>query len=566
MEYLIPILIMILVAIVLILIFRRKHNAIISDLDKQKLQIQHKPILEEMTKVKQLNMNGQTEEMFERWRTIWNEVMDHDIPEVDSLLFDAEDFVDKMRFGKASQTEQQIKERLHIAEEKMNSILEELHNLIGSEEKNRIEMEQIQEQFRSARKNVLAHQYSFGEALPALEKELESFQPEMAEYNELTSKGNYMSAREVVMRLKEKGDQLFPKLHDIPTLFSEVSTKIPATLHELRSGKNEMESQGYFLDHLEITQKLDSIDSELVNLKQEIAQLSVGPVKRRVDEMKDELDSLYDLLEKEVRARGYVDQQHLAIAQRLDDTKHQTIAAQEEANYIKQNYHLSDEQLAVPGKCLDKLAVAESKMALVQTRLSEEKSAYSSLEEELRALDQVVGEQDEVQSEFHNRLKNLRIDENSSRAKIVELKRELHMTERSLQKANLPGVPEEIDARFEEADENIFVVEQNLQEVPLNMSTVDANMKKAEGAVQEAIAKAKEMLENAMLVERIIQYGNRYRATNTAVNVKLLEAEHAFRQKRYTKALEEAGIAVEQAEPGALKKIQKMVKEQQWNQ
>jgi len=566
MEYLIPILIMILVAIVLILIFRRKHNAIISDLDKQKLQIQHKPILEEMTKVKQLNMNGQTEEMFERWRTIWNEVMDHDIPEVDSLLFDAEDFVDKMRFGKASQTEQQIKERLHIAEEKMNSILEELHNLIGSEEKNRIEMEQIQEQFRFARKNVLAHQYSFGEALPALEKELESFQPEMAEYNELTSKGNYMSAREVVMRLKEKSDQLFPKLHDIPTLFSEVSTKIPATLHELRSGKNEMESQGYFLDHLEITQKLDSIDSELVNLKQEIAQLSVGPVKRRVDEMKDELDSLYDLLEKEVKARGYVDQQHLAIAQRLDDTKHQTIAAQEEANYIKQNYHLSDEQLAVPGKCLDKLAVAESKMALVQTRLSEEKSAYSSLEEELRALDQVVGEQDEVQSEFHNRLKNLRIDENSSRAKIVELKRELHMTERSLQKANLPGVPEEIDARFEEADENIFVVEQNLQEVPLNMSTVDANMKKAEGAVQEAIAKAKEMLENAMLVERIIQYGNRYRATNTAVNVKLLEAEHAFRQKRYTKALEEAGIAVEQAEPGALKKIQKMVKEQQWNQ
>lgn len=565
MEYLIPILIVILVAIVLILVFRRKHNAIISDLDQQKLQIQHKPILEEMTKVKQLNMNGQTEEMFERWRNLWNEVMDHDIPEVDSLLFDAEEFVDKMRFGKASQTEQLIKERLHTAEQKMNSILEELHNLIGSEEKNRIEMEQINEQYRAARKNVLAHQYSFGEALPALEQELESFQPEMNEYNEMTAKGNYMSAREVVMRLREKGDQLFPKLHDIPTLFSEVSTKIPATLHELRTGKNEMESQGYFLDHLEITPKLEGIEAELVTLKEEIAKLSVGPVKRRVEEIEDELETVYDVLEKEVKARAYVDQQHLVIAEKLDDTKKQTLAAQEEANYIKQSYHLTDEQLSVPVKCLEKLTAAESKMTWVQTRLSEETSAYSSIEEELRSLEQVIGEQDEIQSEFHNKLKNLRIDENSSRAKIIELKRTLHVTERSLHKANLPGVPEEIDVRFEEAEENIFVVEQNLQEVPLNMATVDANMKKAEGAVQEAVAKAEEMLENALLVERIIQYGNRYRTTNTAVNVKLLEAEHAFRQKRYTKALEEAGIAVEQAEPGALKKIQKMMKEQQWN-
>lgn len=565
MEYLIPLLIIILVAIVVILVFRRKHNATINELDNKKQQIQHKPILEEMTKVKQLNMNGQTEEMFERWRNLWNEVMDHDIPEVDSLLFDTEEFVDKMRFGKASKTEQDIRDRLHKAEQKMNSILEELHNLIGSEEKNRIEMEQIQEQYRSARKNVLAHQYSFGEALPALEKELESFQPEMAEYNELTSKGNYMSAREVVMRLREKGDQLFPKLHDIPTLFSEVSTKIPATLHELRSGKNEMESQGYFLDHLEISHKLDAMESELVQLKQQIAELTVGPVKRRVEEMKDELESFYDLLEKEVKAKAYVDQHHLAIAERLDQTKQQTLTAQEEANYVRQSYHLTDEQLAIPVKCLEKLATAESKMALIQTRLSEERSAYSSLEEELHELDQLTGEQDEIQSEFHNRLKNLRIDENTARAKIVELKRTLHVKERSLQKANLPGVPEEIDARFEEADENIFVVEQNLQEVPLNMTTVDTNMKKAEGAVQEAVAKADEMLENALLVERIIQYGNRYRTTNTAVNVKLLEAEHAFRQKRYSKALEEAGIAVEEAEPGALKKIQKMMKEQQWN-
>ena len=47
-------------------------------------------------------------------------------------------------------------------------ILTELEDLIGSEEKNRIEMEQLKDQHRAARKTLLAHQHSFGEAVRAL--------------------------------------------------------------------------------------------------------------------------------------------------------------------------------------------------------------------------------------------------------------------------------------------------------------------------------------------------------------------------------------------------------------
>ena len=57
----------------------------------------------------------------------------------------------------------------------MSRILTELEELIGSEEKNRIEMEQLKEQYRAARKTLLAHQHSFGEAAVPLEKKLEQF-------------------------------------------------------------------------------------------------------------------------------------------------------------------------------------------------------------------------------------------------------------------------------------------------------------------------------------------------------------------------------------------------------
>lgn len=133
-----------------------------------------------------------------------------------------------------------------------------------------------------------------------------------------------------------------------------------------------------------------------------------------------------------------------------------------------------------------------------------------------------------------------------------------------LHKANTPGIPEEMDVRLEEAEENLFVAMQGLQEVPLNMKLVDNYLVKAERSIEEVEEKSVEMVENVQLIERIIQYGNRYRKTNPQMNHKLMEAEESFRQLRYSKALEEAATAVESFEPGSMKRIEVLVKENAW--
>ena len=138
----------------------------------------------------------------------------------------------------------------------------------------------------------------------------------------------------------------------------------------------------------------------------------------------------------------------------------------------------------------------------------------------------------------------------------------LHDTDRLLHKANIPGIPEEMDARLEEAEEHIYVVIQSLQVVPLNMETVHENLRMAEKCIADVNNRAKEIIENVVLIERIIQYGNRYRATNPKMNLRLLEAEEAFHQFRYTKALDDAATAVEEVEPGAMKRIQVLVQEE----
>ncbi len=564
MNYIIIAIIVLIALLVVGFSFRRKHVIEIERLETEKQQIQNKPILEEMTKVKQLNMNGQTEEMFESWRNTWTEIMDVHMPKIDDLLFDAEDSIDKFRFKHASAIEKEISERIHECDKLLSLILTELEELIGSEEKNRIEIEQLQEQYRSARKTLLAHQHSFGAAAGPLEKKLEQFVPQFDEYDRLTSEGNYLKAREIVIAVCQVGQNLFEILHEIPSLLTDIQNKIPSHIHELRNGQREMEAQSYYLEHLEMTHQLDKLEEELIELKESVVLLEISHVIPRVEEIKEEIEMFYDLLEKEVLAKRYVDQHRQPTEVRLAEVTTITRQTNDEAAYVQQSYRLPEKEAEIPQVCLKQIESLQKRYEMLAHRASEEQLAYSSLQEELTLIANDLENLYEEQDQFANSLKNLRIDEIRARTNLNDLKRLLHETDRMVNKANIPGIPEEMDARLEEAEEHIYLVMQSLEEVPLNMKLVDSYLSKADKCIHEVHQKSKEMLENVLLIERIIQYGNRYRGTHPSMNQRLLEAEAAFRQLRYSKALEEAATAVEEVEPGAMKRIEVLVKEDGW--
>jgi septation ring formation regulator len=541
---------------------RRKHQSVVTRLESDKLQIQHYPIFEELTKLKSLNMNGQTEEMFEKWRNNWTELIDVDILKINSLLFDLEDCIDRLQFKKATALEKEIEEKIKKCEVRRVEILKELEELIGSEGKNRIEMEQLKDYYRSARKTVLAHQHSFGPALPLLEDRLADFNPTFQKFDELTEQGNYLEAREIVLKLNAEAQTIYTLLSDIPGLLAEIQTKIPASIHDLRSGQREMEEQKYYLVHLELKEYLDNTEKELQDLKVRLSNLEVDGVRERVVQILNEIDGFYDLLEKEVHAKAFVDKHiaelHTILQQALSLTKE----VHEEVQFVQNSYRIPEEEVDIPRSGLKTLEAIQKRFELLVTRIEQEQSAYSSLQEELTAIKEEVGQVQEQQEQFSNSLKNLRIDENKARTELEGIKKLLTVTDRQLHKANIPGIPDEIDARMEEAEEKIFIVMQSLQEIPLKMDQVNMNIVIARRSVEDVHKRVEEMIENVILIESLIQFGNRYRATNRVVDEKLAEAEEAFLQYRYVKALEDAASAVEMIDPSAINRIEQLVQEQ----
>lgn len=559
MQYIIIPIVILLVIIIVLLQQQRKHRKIVEVLEQKRRDMQNRPINEELTKVKALNMNGQTEEMFDRWRGMNDDIKGEYVEKINGLLQKIEDSIRSFKFKKATILEEEIKSYLKTASQTQDNIVAELNELIGSEEKNRVEIEELKEKYKVARKTLLAHQHAFGDALPALEERLEEFTPQSEQFEELTNNGNYLEARELVEQLQQEAENFLQLIQDIPTLLTDVQTNIPSSLAEIRGGYAEMEGQGYYLRHLELLEAFEHVDEEITVLKKDMKNLELDTIRQRIEDLNETIDYFYDVLENEVMAKQYLDKHCDSMFGKITKLQQSLRHTITEAEYVQESYHLSEEDADIPRECLRQLDLLQKRYDLVAMQVREGKSAYSSLRDELAIIELAVGKTMNIHEEFSRRMKNLRVDEEDARQRLIVIERTLQTTERMLNKANIPGVPAQLQAELEGVAELIYVVHEGLRQVPLDMNDVGQKVEETEQAMANVSQASEQLIEDVLAIERIIQYGNRHRATNKQLDERLTEAERAFVNAQYTKALEEADAAVEEAEPGALEKVQQMV-------
>ncbi|WP_394137588.1 septation ring formation regulator EzrA [Cytobacillus oceanisediminis] len=540
---------------------KKKHYKEIDRLETWKMDITDRPVLDEMSRVKKLNMTGQTEELFERWRNEWDEIVTTQLPDVEEYLFDAEENIDKYRFKKAQEIQQKIEQRLNEIEESIKKLLGELNELVGSEEKNRAEIEELKDMYRECKKSLLAHRHTFGKAETLLEKQLDEALAKFEEFDEKTEKGNYLEARETLLMIKVLLEDAQSKMEAIPNLMVECQSKIPSQLEELKDGYKEMLEQGYILDHLQMDIEIERLEQEVVAYAGYVDKAETAEVQKGVEEIKDKIELLYDLLEKEVHARHYLSQQDEATRNMLYNNKDINSHLKAEMSVVRQSYHVSDKDLEVQVQLENKLTQLFKKFEVLEHKINSQSAPHTVLREELAEVKEQLEEISDEQTAFAEKLQALRKDELSAREKVKELTKKVTETMRFISKSNVPGVSQEYKYLIQDAKESIDNVLAKLDEKPLNIPAVQQYLEVAVLTVDKAADSTNDMIETILLAEKVIQYGNRYRSRYPSIDKGLKEAESSFRSYDYKTALEQAAASIEEVEPGAIKKIEEIIKE-----
>ncbi|MDQ0221086.1 septation ring formation regulator EzrA [Peribacillus cavernae] len=561
MEYILGIFVIILAFIIWGYFFKKKHFKEIDRLEAWKIEIMNRPVLEELSKVKQLNMTGETEEMFEKWRNEWDAIITVHMPDVEELLFDAEEYVDKYRFAKSKEVQDKIISKLNEIEETIQKILSELNELVGSEEKNRVEIEELKETYRSAKKSLLAHRHSYGKAAGRLEMLLDEILEILQQYENATENGNYLNARELVLSIKAMLTGIEAKMEWIPKLLVESQSSLPSQIEELKEGYQEMVSQGYSLDHIQFERETARIESELGLFAEHLEKAEIAEVELGLKEIVESVNVLYELLEKEVYSKQYIQKNDELLAEDITGLEYENDKLKAETAVVQHSYHLTESELEAQRKLEKQISQISKRYNLLRGRMEENIDAHSALSEEMQGMEVQIKALKDEQKLFSGKLQALRKDEMEVRDTLKDLKKKMSDTSRMIAKSNIPGVPEEYRSHIFEARESLDDVQNKLEEKPLDMASVQIYLEKAVSTVNGLRDRTRELVEQMFLAEKLIQFGNRYRSQYPVVAAGLKDAEEKFRSYEYEGALEAAASVIEKVDPGSLKKLEANLEE-----
>lgn len=556
MAYIIGIILAIITLIIIGLLMRKRIYDEVDRLESWKMDIMDRNVAAEISRIKKLNLSGETQEKFESWKERWEYIVEKRLTDIEDHLFDAEESADRYRFKTAKKSLQKTDESLHSIEREIEKILQELNELMDSERTSRQKAEDIQPRLRALKQSLIQNRYQFGEAVVRFEEKLEVLEEQLEQYEVLTESGDYIQASELVGNLQDDLEELEKQIEVFPSLLTACRTELPAQLNELLQGIREMREDGFRVDHLGFEKEINIYQQKVEDNLRQLEKNNIEEPKKLIAELDERIKEMYLLLEKEAIAKNYVTSHYANYDEKIGNVTLAFEETQAEVERLKHTYYFDDRDLEKYLSIEKAINRLKNEKEELDHQLNETDTAHTELRTNLESSFEQIKTMEEELSEFRHTIQNLRKDELEAKTKLSTLRDQINAINRRIQKSNIPGVPQYIWDHMTEAVEKSEKVLVAIDKQPLDMKKVQNSLEEAKTAVDQLIEQTDMMLDQAYLTEQVIQYANRYRSQMPDLAAELSESERLFRKYEYELALEKAARAVEEVEPGALKKIE----------
>lgn len=556
MELFIGIILAIIVLIVIGLILRKRVYDQVDRLEAWKLDIMARNVAGELSKIKNLTLSGETQEKFEAWKERWDYIVGKELADIEEHLLDAEDAADKFRVSKAKKVLKETEEILQSIEGSIDNILSELEELLESEKSSRMEVEEVEPAIRELRRQISQNRYQYAKADRYFDAELDKLEAALENFHEESAAGNYMEAKRIVDELKVELKELDEKIHAFPEVYKKAKHELSSQLDQLLSGMKEMKQDGFYIEHLDFEKEIRTYQQRIIDVMATLEEGNLEEGTKVLDEMEERISEMYELLEEEALAKNYLDQNVPSYKEAIMTLHTSFTETKAEVEELKKAYYVEDEELEKFLAVDKKTQALNNELKEVLAGLEANDVAHSELRSRVEAALGQIDDLKEKHDTFKEAIQTLRKDELLAKDKLAEMYGQIKELHRRLRKSNIPGVPTFIWTSLEETQQRNKKVLEALEQHPLDTGAVHRSLLEAENAIEQAKEKIDMMLDQAYLTERVIQYANRYRSKNPMLAAELVEAERLFRAYEYELALEKAAKAIEQVEPGALKRIE----------
>ena len=312
---------------------------------------------------------------------------------------------------------------------------------------------------------------------------------------------------------------------------------IPKRLKEVKDNYDELVSQGYPLDYLNIDYNLDEIKKNIDGILDKVNVLNLEGCMFDLKTMLEYLDSLFIDFEKERLARKVYEEVESDFSKKIEKTNKLVNDVYLQLDDIKNLYDLNDEDVDIIHKVNKSLVVINDDYKKLIAKVTANSTPYTMLNKEIEDLTIRLKNMEEELDKSLKSLGNMYDDEVRAREQLNEIQEFLKQCKYRMRTYKLPVITDNYFVQLSEANEAIYEVIKELEKKPIVIKTLNTRVDTARDLVLKLYNTTNEMIRMAQCAEIAIVYGNRYRDYEE-VDAGLNDARDKFFMGDYKKSLD----------------------------
>lgn len=550
------ILLLVVIAYLAIFLMQRTTVKKVSDLRARQDQLESLKVREELVEGRKLPLTGQSLKNYQKFESSFNDVQNNKFLKIDQqanlVLFEARG----INFIKTRNELERLQGMVDDTETTIKDVRAGLLDLKKTDEEHREAINDLKKKYEGLRKRLLAENFKFGPANPALDKFLSQLEADYDEFTELTENGDHATASDIYEQLAMETTQMEKMMADIPDLFDQLNIKYVDQLNELAQGHTKLVEAGYVFPNDSVEQELQAIDSQRQQVLNLLVDLKLKEVTEQTGYIEQRIDAMYETMETEVTARKHVTKNADRLSSDLLRLREQNQTLSIELDRLGQSFQFNHKELETRRTLLEQINMAEEQINHNDDLLEAKEISYSELQIQQEKLLKQFEEIETQQVDIWDKISGLEKADRSARQLGGQYQKEVEAIKHAVERMNLPGLPVAYLEYFYAVSNELKRLAKSLNTNLIDMDEVQRQLNIVSADIDTLKEKTEEIVDQAALTEQLLQYANRYRASNERVAAASEQARMFYeRDYNFKQAMDILGSALDSAEPGVYERL-----------
>lgn len=544
------------IAYLAIFVMQRTTVKRVDGFKSKKEQLASLKVRDELVEGRKLALTGQSLKQYQRLESSFNDVKNNKFLKIDQqanlVLFEARG----INFIKTNHELARLESMVEETEATINSVRSGLSELKKINDAHREAINDLKKKYDDLRKRLLAENFKFGPANPALDKFLKQLETDYDEFSRLTEDGDHATASDIYEQLAMETTQMENMMADIPALFEKLDTVYVEQLNEIVQGHSDLIEQGYVFPNDTILQELEAIDQQRQQVLNLLGELKLKEVAEQNGYIERRIDTLYDMMETEITARTQVLKNAEKLSSNLLRLREQNSQLAIELDQLGQRFQFNHKELETRRTLLEQINATEEQVNHNDDLLEAAEMSFSELRAKQDSQLQLFSEIEAQQIEIWEKISGLEKAQHSARQLGGHYQQEIEMIKQAVERINLPGLPENYLEYFFAVSNELKKLAKSLQAHLIDMDEVQRQLNIVSADIDTLKEKTEKLVDQASITEQLLQYANRYRASSDRVAAASEQARMFYeRDYSFDKAMDVLGPALDSVEPGVYEKL-----------